>query len=194
MSLVDILKRANGAAWVDSIIWLVINVFLGIFPIICTYIIILSNTGTIIFQEPISHGELPLFSISLLGAGVYVILTGMKISGVDKIEFSSLRIALSNVNFPGTKFWYPAILFEALIATTLFVTSFTLNAELNNYQQILDIRIKITGIILILCFMTSFIITLIDASIKNNTPNAEEMFTESDKKAQDELNKADWSS
>jgi hypothetical protein len=194
MSLGEILKRATKSAWNDALLWFGINILLATIPILFTYGVILGNTGSVILQEPISHGELSLFSISLLAAGVYVILTGMKISGSEKIQFRALREALDNINFPGIKLWYPAIFFEASIATYLFVTSFTLNTKLANYQEILNFRIIITIMLTLFCFATSFFITLVDSSINKNPPSASELFGSSDQQIQGELEKGDWRS
>jgi hypothetical protein len=194
MSIGEILKRVTKAALKDALLWLGINILLVIIPILFTYGVILGNTGSIVLQEPISHGELSLFSISLLAAGVYVILTGMKISGLEQIEFHTLHKVLENINFPGIKLWYPAIFFEASIATYLFVTSFTQNTKLINYQQILNIRIIVTILLTLCCFATSFLITLIDSSININPPSADELFNESDQKMQGELEQGEWRS
>jgi hypothetical protein len=178
MDLKEALERLNSDAWHDALEWVVINIVIVVFPILITYFFLYVDTGKINFQDPVSHGELSLFSISLLGAGVYSMLSAMKGS-------------LKTIKFPGNNIFYLAIFIEVIIAVSLFVLSFTQNVNLDNYPKIQLIRIIATVIIMVLCFLTTFFIILVDASVSNDPPSAEDIWKRSDKRYQKELSR-EW--
>gem|GEM_PF-5034693 len=201
MNFMEAIKRANGSAWKDALGWFILNLFLIVMPILATYLSIFNNTGQIILPEPISHGELSLVSISLLGDGIYVITRGLRIMGLEQIlgdkkttGFKKLQEMFGNINFPGGRWLNIIIFIEVIIATIYFMNSFTQNTALGNYQQVLNFRIISTLVVVLVCLLTTFAITLVDASVTNSPPNVQELFNSGTDEWQKKMKNRKWRS
>jgi hypothetical protein len=201
MGLFEAIRRANCSAWQEAIRWLIINFFVVFIPIGSTYLFTYNNTGKIIFIEPISHGELSLVSISFLGAGIYIISKGLKITGLPQIKrdkklrnLDKIFEVLANISFPGSTIFIPTIFIEVIFAVILFMISFSQNTGLANYQEIQYNRIRITLIIMVICFLTTFLITLVESSITNSSLDAQDMFRKSTENWQEKMKNEQWRS
>jgi hypothetical protein len=196
MTLKEALQRANSSAWKDATSWLVLNILVLLVPVCVTYLYFLLNTGNVDFLEPIRHGELSLFGLSLLGTGAYSLMRGIKISGLDQIKkdkkakgIEKAFEAIGNIHFPGFQLFFLAMIGGIISALILFMFSFPQNTFIPNYEIIHQIRIII--IIMLLCLTTSFIIILIESSLVNSPLNVEAVIAESTNKAQQQL-RAEW--
>jgi len=163
MSLIDALRRVTGDALREAFTWLGLNIFLIGLPIGIAYLIMLKTTGQILLQSPISHGELLLVSILLLGSGIYTTIRGMKVQDENSKRNIKFKGLLSNINFPGNKIFNPIIFLETLAAMVFYIISlFPQNTNISNYQQIQLFWNYASFGLLVFCIGTSFLISLVE--------------------------------
>lgn len=199
MSWKDIIKNANKTAKNETWRWLGLNFFFIIVPIGCAYLFSFYGKGGILLLDPISHGELSLYSLSLLVSGILILIKGIKITGLDQIRNDNQSNAvnkisqyLSNLSFPGIGVFTILVMIEVVIAVIIFCSSFSQNNTLPNYSKIQTVHIILSTSILVLSMITTFFITLTGASLENSPISAQDIYARSNEPYQRKLDKHVW--
>lgn len=180
MTLVQALKRINRHAIKDTLLWILITSTIALIPVLCSYLYSYSNYGSVNYIDPLSHGELALYSISLLGSGVYIISKGFRIEGNYR-----------KISFPGSGPFIALIFGLTAISAIIFSNAQILNPLLPDYNVIVINKVYHSVYIILASLLITLVITLIDSIMTNNPPPAEEIFSISTDQAQREL-KRKW--
>lgn len=197
MNLCEAIRRANSLAKREAMLWLLLNIFSILIPIGATYLHNYTDFGIFLPLEPVSHGEISLFTISLIIAGVFVLAKGLKLVGLEenkpeKKKQLSLKEVLRNISFPGSALFIPSVVLEIVIAAVVFTNSFSQNTSLKNYQEIQNFRIYFSIGLLLICLVTTYLITLVESSISNNPLNIEKLYAEEEGKFRKGMSKGKW--
>jgi hypothetical protein len=199
MTLIDALKRANGETWDTTLKWFFLNVISLILPIGITYLLLFGKNGAVDYTSPISHGELTLFSLSLLCSGFLILIKGIKVSGEDQINndkkssgINKFQQKLSNLIFPGSGWFLIFIFLWFALSIAIFCSTFAQNSSLTNYLQVQQVHIILSIIILSISFITTFLITLTDASLDNGRYVVTELYKKSNDQYQKKLEEQEW--
>lgn len=198
MSYKDILSRVDRNVIARTLYWLLFNGFALGFPIILTSILTYSSKGSFDFITPVSHGELTLFSLSLLCSGFLILIKGIRVTGNDQIErddksstFEKLRQKVVNLSFPGSPWLYGLSFIVTCSSIGFFCGISTLNPDLPNILQVKEFYLRASRFVLIASFIITLLINFIDAALDNSQYKVETIFHNSNDKYQDQFKKLD---
>jgi hypothetical protein len=182
MGLIEVIKRGGWQALKQSFVWLALVLFAGALPVGGSYLMIASSGRILDLREPLRHGELALFGISLLVSAVFVISRGTTVQGIppesDEAQsgLDALLRLLKNPSFPGLLLFGPLVFVEGISATLLFAAAISGGAILPIDPNALDLRILLTAILLGLTVLTAFMVTFVDQALETAQVDAREMF------------------
>jgi hypothetical protein len=187
----DVLNRINFSAIKKAFYWLFLNIFALSLPIGITYLMAYNGKGKVDFLSPISHGELTLYSVSLICSGFLILAKGIIVSEDDVPESEKPRKKIS-ISFPGFAWFLLLCLFNFGGSIAFFCATFSQNNQLPNFGEIQQFSITASQIVLGISFVITFILSLIDAALDNPQFRVQEIFNDSNEKYQKKLKSHKW--
>ena len=180
MNLLDVVKGARWHHWRDSLVWLVLTFSTGLFLFVGSFILLPYLGMSPNLRDLSRHGEFALYSISLLGSAVYVVMRGQRLAGMPEVSeraepLSHIVQLFRRISFPGATFFIILILALTALSTTVFSGSVAANVMGISDIHSIDTRILHSALLMFAATLLGFFVTLSENVANTNPPDYREL-------------------